>query len=79
MDGLMEYQLPDGRIITGHNALEVVEAMAETKFTAPRSRKSYRVATAKRTQAAYNVEVDATTDETFVADLERHNLLQRLI
>lgn len=76
---VMEYQLPDGKIITGCNALELVEAMAETKFTQPRSRRSYRVATAKRAKAAYEVTIRPDTDETFIDDLATHNLLQRLV
>lgn len=74
----VEYQLPDGRIIGGASPLELVEAMAETKFVRPRSRSSYRKATAKRAEEMYKAHVDPSTDETFVDGMQRAGLLNRI-
>jgi hypothetical protein len=71
----VEYSLPDGRIVGGTCPLEIVEAMAETKFVKPRSRASYRTATAKRAEEMYKVDVDASSDETFIAGMQAAGLL----
>lgn len=75
---LKHYRLPDGEVIAAHDALEVVEGMAARKFTSPRSRASYRRATAKRTLAMHGFTIDSRTDETFVATLIEAGLLKEI-
>lgn len=73
-----EYRLYDGRIIGGTDATELVQAMAETKFRAPRSAATYRRATARRISEAYRLKVDHSSNESFIAGLIEAELLSRV-
>lgn len=74
----MRFQLPDGPQVGGRSYTQVVEAMANQKFSRPRSLQSYRRATALRAKVAYNVTVATDDDRSFVLDLVKNGLLKRL-
>jgi len=72
---LKEYRLMDGTVVGGYDSSEIVESMASYKLATPRSRESYRKATAKRCSEMYRVEIDPTTDSTFVQSMVQAELL----
>ncbi len=68
----------DGNEYSGRSYAAVVEAMSGDKLTEPRSRDTYRRATARRVRDMYGVEVDDTSDRTFVRGLVQVGLMKRL-
>ncbi len=74
----MKYRLPDGHEIEGETFGELVEAMADQKFTEPSSIESYRRATATRVSRMYNVDINSDTDESFVRSLAENELLVKI-
>lgn len=71
----MRFVLPDDRIVSGRSYSDIIRAMAQEKFTAPRSIARYRKALARRVRALYKTDVDDTTDRSLVQSLIRCGLL----
>lgn len=68
----------DGERFTGRSYADVVRAMSQEKLVKPHSLASYRRATAKRVEDTYEVEVDASTDRSFVSSLCQAGLMRRV-
>jgi hypothetical protein len=78
VDEYREYRLLSGErptIIGGYTDDDLVSSMAETKFRTPRSATSYRLATARRVRAQHGLDIDPTTNETFITSLREAELL----
>lgn len=73
----MRFMLPDGKEVVGRGYSDIVQAMAEDKFTRPRSMESYRKATARRCRTMYGTEIPTDSDKEFVNGLIKVGLLQR--
>lgn len=70
MKSYHEYRLPDGVVIGGQDAADVIEAMAGRKLTTIRSRAGYRGAVGRRAKALFpEVNIDTSSDETLIRDL----------
>lgn len=79
MRQLQEYRLTDGKVVTGYTATEVVESMASMKLTTPRSRESYRRDTTRRAKIVYGVDLDPTTDATFLRSMLEAEILVKVL
>jgi hypothetical protein len=73
----VRFTLPDGKEVVGRGYSDIVQAMAEDKFTRPRSMESYRKATARRCRSMYGTEIPTDSDKEFVNGLIKVGLLQR--
>lgn len=73
----MKFKTPDGQVFTGRSYTDVVKAMGDEKMENPASREGYRSSVAKRARVMFEVDVDTSSDETFVRSLVEHKLLER--
>lgn len=74
-----EYRMYDGTIIGGNTPAEVVDCMASYKLTMARDRERYRHAAARRARETYKVDIDPTTDESFIRTMLQAEILSRVI
>lgn len=74
----MTYEMLDGVIIKGLHAADIVRHMAGRKLWRPRNMSSYRTATANRAKETYDVDIDPSTDQSFLDSLEKHHLVRKL-
>lgn len=74
----MKFRMVDDLVVTGRSYEDIVERMAAEKLSEPRSRETYRRATARRASSVYAVAIDATDDRAFVLSLEAAGLMTRL-
>ena len=75
----MRYETPDGNVIVGETATEIVSGLREEKFEpGHRDLAAYRRATANRAKDLYGAEIDYTSDETFLETLTEAKLIRPL-
>lgn len=73
---MLKYKLPDGKIVQGTTATEVVKDMAGRKLLTPRSRGGYRRDTARRVFDTYAFKIDPDSDESFIGTMVEAGLLK---
>lgn len=69
-DNYLCFMLPDGKIVSGINATEVVQEMADEKMSTPKSLSSYRRSVARRLISTFpEIIVNASSNGQFVRSL----------
>lgn len=74
----MKYLMSDGLVLQGRSYREIVQEMAGTKMRLPRTRASYRQRVSDRVKDLYGWDVNPRSDSTFVNDLEKYGLMEKV-
>lgn len=75
---MMRYEDENGQSFSGSTPTEVVKDMARTKLTKSRTRRRYRVATARRIEEMTGLTVDPSSDILFLKSLVACSILRRV-
>lgn len=75
----LQYRLPDGKVVVGINATEIVQAMADEKMSTPRSLGTYRRSVARRLgDVIPDTRIETSNNKKFVDSLVNIGQLTKL-